>query len=136
MTQAKRAQKTKIYPKHPLPDSPLDDALAHPDPVASEPVLVGIPFLNILAYQHLLDAIDYDSIDWTTPAPHCLQCATPWAVGIFPVGRPPVYCSNACKMKAYRSRLAVTKLNCTVTAVTKRRRQSSAVTESAARFQS
>lgn len=26
-----------------------------------------------------------------------------------PTGRPPAYCSNACKMKAYRARASVTK---------------------------
>ncbi|GEM_PF-3106270 len=71
----------------------------------------------------------YRQVDWTAFTDHCPQCYNPLPQLRPVVGRPMVYCSDACKMRAYRLRskplrnpkaepVAVTKLNRTKKAVT------------------
>jgi ferredoxin len=58
-------------------------------------------------------AVTFKQVDWTDEQPvndltdRCLSCASPLLNlrgDLFGAGRPSVYCSNACKMKAYRKR--------------------------------
>lgn len=66
------------------------------------------------------DTLDRFTVDAFAPGLSCPVCGGLLAVPR--TGRPPVYCANACKMRAYRVRAAVTK----------RQRPSETVTEHAA----
>lgn len=59
--------------------------------------------------ESLRNAVTFKQVDWTGEEPvHDDSVACPVCKGVMPftfgVGRPASYCSNACKMKAYRQR--------------------------------
>ena len=86
----------------PLPQAQLDELIANAKRALAE-------IQGVSVQENSLSAKEFKQVDWTGETPandstvNCSNCngQMPFTFG---TGRPAVYCSDACKMKAYRKR--------------------------------